>query len=215
MKYDPSKHHRQTIRLKEFDYSSIGYYFMTSCTKNRICLFGDIIDGEMHLNKLGEIVHQAWIDMPSHYPYVQLDAFVIMPNHFHAVVVLTEGCFDKNNESETSNHKNKIGKPVGAGLKPAPTSDSIHRHGLPEIIRAFKTFSARKINTARNTTGASVWQRNYFEHIIRDEEDLDDIRNYIKMNPYNWSTDKENPFIINERQLTNDMDKRKSDRSND
>ena len=195
MRYDPDKHHRRSIRLAEYDYSQVGAYFITVCAHDRRCLFGDIVDGEMRLNVYGKTVRQTWDGLPGHYPHVELDAFVIMPNHIHGVIELTVG--------------------VGAGLKPAPTgpvpiisvttkpvptisTPTIVRHGLPEIVRAFKTFSARQINAMLGTPGIAVWQRNYYEHIIRDEAEWDRIREYIETNPARWADDKENPDATNQ-----------------
>jgi len=125
------------------------------------------------LNDLGKIVDKCWDDLPNHYPHIELDTFVIMPNHIHGIIMLHDD--------------------VGAGLKPAPTRK---RHGLPEIVRAFKTFSSRHINQIRDTTGTPVWQRNYYEHVIRDETSLNDIRQYIIDNPLRWENDEENPTNI-------------------
>jgi len=168
MRFDPDKHHRRSIRLKGYDYSQAGAYFVTICTKARGCLFGEIIDGEMVLNPFGEVVQACWDDLPRHYPHVELDAFVIMPNHAHGIIMIS----------------------VGAGFKPAPT------HGLPEIIRAFKTFSSRRINDLRDMSGVPLWQRNYYEHVIRNEESLNTIRRYIIENPLRWADDPENPASI-------------------
>jgi REP element-mobilizing transposase RayT len=127
-------------------------------------------------------VNECWKDLPDHYGQVLLDEFVAMPNHVHGIIILNDNT-------------------VGAGFKPAPTIDnhdiqhrnSFKHHGLPEIIRAFKTFSARRINQARNTPGIPVWQRNYYEHVIRNEEDLNKVREYISTNPAGWDKDEENP----------------------
>jgi len=120
----------------------------------------------------------VWNELPCHYPHVELDVFVVMPNHIHGVLwLIDEGT-------------------VGAGFKPAPTTISTKpgaRHGLPEIVRALKTFSSRRINDLRGTPGAAVWQRNYHEHVIRSEESLRQIRQYIADNPAHWADDRENP----------------------
>ena len=171
-----NKHHRRSIRLKGFDYAQAGAYFVTVCTHNRACLFGDEVRGEIRLNGAGRLVQSVWGGLPDHYPYIDMDAFVIMPNHVHGIVWLKGS--------------DNVGA-TGAGLKPAPTV----RHGLPEIVRAFKTFSARQINAMRSTFGISVWQRNYFEHIIRNDETLQLIRKYIADNPARWAEDVENPSM--------------------
>ena len=170
MPFDPNIHHRRTIRLKEYDYSQNGLYYVTICTKNRECLFGEVIDGKMITNVYAEILESVWNGLPSHYPNVVLHEHIVMPDHFHAII-------------QIDNDRN-----VGAGFKPAPT-DAEHqsaKHGLPEIVRALKTFSSRKINDLRQTPGISVWQRNYYEHIIRDGIEFVMIENYIMENPLHW-----------------------------
>ncbi|MFN8475657.1 MAG: transposase [Anaerolineae bacterium] len=172
MSYDRNHHHRRSIRLQGYDYSQVGAYFVTVVTRNRECLFGAIVDDVMRLTSLGMVVYSTWNDLPAHYLHVELDAFVVMPNHVHGIIVLSDN----------------VAPPVGAGLKPAPT-----RHTLSEIVRGLKTFSARRINETRGTPGSPVWQRNYYEHIIRDETSLERIRQYIRDNPALWATDAENP----------------------
>jgi len=182
MPYDPHKHHRRSIRLKGYDYGREGAYFVTVCVKGGQCLLGEIVDGEMMLNEYGRILEACWHDLVNHYAHVVLDAFVIMPNHFHFIIVFVEPL-------------------VGAGLRPAPTqineNDShlapTKQHGLPEIVRAIKSFSARRINKCRDATGTPFWQRNYYEHIIRNEHALNAIREYIDNNPLVWEQDKLHP----------------------
>ncbi len=162
---------RKPLRLKEYDYSLEGSYFVTICTKDRENLFAQIVGGEMSLNQYGKIVQSCWEELPNHYSTIMLDEFVVMPNHVHGIIIIIDDV-------------------VGAGLRPAPTRDK--RYPLSEIIRAFKSFSARRINEKRNTLGISVWQRNYYEHIIRNERSLYKIREYIRTNPEQWIGDKEN-----------------------
>lgn len=180
MRYDPDKYHRHSMRLKGYDYSQPGAYFMTIVTQGRACLFGDIVNGEMRLNEYGKIVESTWHDLVNHVAGIVLDAFVVMPNHVHGIVIITSA-------------PDAVGAgSVGAGSEPAPTGKP-KRHGLPEIIRQFKTFSARRINQCRKTGGVAVWQRNYYEHIIRNEQSLNRIRQYILNNPARWAFDRENP----------------------
>jgi REP element-mobilizing transposase RayT len=169
MLFNPEFHHRRSIRLKDYDYSRSGAYFVTICVRQRECLFGEIKSGEMHLNKYGRMVEASWDDLPNHYHHVEIDESIVMPNHIHGIIVLNN---------------------VGAGLKPAPTK----QHGLPEIVRAFKTFSARQINHILNTPGIPLWQRNYYERIIRDERELNAVREYIRQNALKWDEDEENPI---------------------
>jgi putative transposase len=165
-------HHHRLTRLKDYDYSQPSGYFITVCTKNRSCLFGVVDNDRVILNQYGEIIQISGLALPEHYHNVELDVFVIMPNHIHGIIFLTD---------------------VGAGLKPAPTVPVCHCHPLPEIVRGFKTFSSRKINGLRNMSGAALWQRNYYEHVIRRDESLEKIREYIETNPLRWALDKENP----------------------
>lgn len=155
--FSPDIHHRRSIRLKGYDYSQPGGYFVTIASYQREPIFGKIQGHIMLLNQYGKTVHHSWENIPSHYYYVSLDIFIVMPDHIHGIVLIND---------------------VGAGLEPAPTKN----HPLSEIIRAFKTFFAREINGMRGACGVSVWQRNYYEHIIRDEKELDAIRQYINNN---------------------------------
>ena len=134
----------------------------------------------MHLNEAGLFAQAAWEDLQRHYPHVALDAWTIMPNHVHGIVVLTERV---------------KAPPEESGLKPDPTNANAVRHGLPEVVRAFKTFAARRINVFRGAVGAPFWQRNYYEHVIRNEESLNRIRQYILDNPARWHEDPENPAV--------------------
>jgi putative transposase len=167
-----SRGNRRSPRLHGYNYAENGAYFVTICTHNRASLFGEVVEGSAKLNPYGQVVDQCWHDLRLHYSGVELDEFVVMPNHVHGIVVITGG-------------------DVGEGLRPSPTKNK--QHGLPELIRAFKSFSARKINELRGTSGTSVWQRSYYEHIIRNENSLAKVRQYIQLNPLNWELDKENP----------------------
>jgi len=179
MMYNPDDHHRRSIRLKEYDYSQAGAYFVTICVQGRKCLFGNIVAGQMQLNDAGRICISTWNDLPQHYRNVVLDEYIVMPNHFHGIVVLNEapGFIDPIGAGFID--------AVGAGFKPA-----LARHGLSEIVRAFKTFSARKINAQNKTYGVKLWQRNYYEHVIRDDNDYQRAAEYIINNPVKWEEDE-------------------------
>ncbi|MDP9372578.1 MAG: transposase [Chloroflexota bacterium] len=189
MGYDPRVHHRRSIRLKGYDYSQPGAYFVTICVRWRERLLGEVVDGETRPNAYGAIVARCWDDLPRHYPTVELDAFVVMPNHIHGIIVLTD----------------PLPNDVGAGLKPAPPPDGgtparmregveeESRQALSEIVRAFKTFSARRINEARGAVGTPVWQRGYWDHIIRNERSLRRFQTYIIDNPARWEMDQLHP----------------------
>ena len=143
-------------------------------------MLGDIIDGDVTLSDAGQVALECWYDLPNHYEHVELDEYVVMPNHVHGIVVITDSGGDiESNETLT-------------GLKPSPT----RRHSLSEVIRGFKTFSGRRINQLRNRAGEPVWQRNFFEHVIREEKALEMVREYIANNPAKWSEDPDNPHNL-------------------
>lgn len=175
MKYNPDIHHRRSIRLKDYDYSQEGAYFVTICTQNRVCMFGDIVGREMRLNDAGKMVDITWNDLSEHNENILLDSFIVMPNHIHGIIIIV-GAGSKPARAST-------GEKQRAGLEPAPA-------GLPEIVRQLKTFSARRINQIRNSPGIPLWQRNYYERVIRNEHELHKIREYIINNPLNWETDE-------------------------
>jgi len=164
---------RKPIRLRNYDYSHSGYYFVTICTQHRKECFGDIREARMEPNGYGEIVNQCWYDLPRQYPNCLLDSFVIMPNHVHGIIVI-------DNENA-----------VGNGFKPFPT------HGLSEIIRGFKTFSSRRINEKILGNIRFCWQKSFYDHIVRSEKSLGLIREYIQNNPLKWDSDRENPLSKN------------------
>jgi putative transposase len=149
MTYDPDRHHRQSIRRKGYDYAQPGAYYVTLCTIGRMCLFGDVVDGVMALSELGKIVEGCWRELPAHYPHVVLDACVIMPNHVHAVIVLVESRevgADIRFGGEDERVHGEIVRPPDRSA-PVPPS-ALKRHGLPEIVRAFKasaTFRIRRL----------------------------------------------------------------------
>lgn len=160
MKYELNTHHRHSIRLKGYDYTQAGAYFVTICTWQRQSLLGAIANGEMQLSDYGKVACFYWLNLLKYHHHLELDQFVIMPNHIDGILVLADDAACQK------------------------------RHGLPEIIRGFKTFSARHINRMRRMAGVSVWQRGYYEHIIRHEESLTAIREYIIKNPLSWEKDE-------------------------
>jgi len=162
---------RVPLRLPGFDYGCPGAYFVTICTYGRKCTLGDVVQGIFRPSAAGIVVAECWYELPYHYAGVALDSFAVMPNHVHAVVGLLD--------------------PVGAGLKPALAAG---RRTLSEVMRAFKTFSGRRINELCGTGGLPVWQRGFYDHIIRNEKGLSQVRRYIANNPGNWDNDPENWF---------------------
>ena len=172
-------HHRRSSRLQGYDYSQAGAYFVTICTRDRECLLGEITVGadsrvfpEMRLNDAGRAVQQCWIAIPDHFPHVELDVFVVMPNHVHGIVVIVDG-------------RGTACRAPTAEQFGCPVSGSI-----PTIFRSFKSAVTKCINEMRGTRGEKLWQRNYWEHIVRNESELNRIREYIQNNPAQWELDK-------------------------
>jgi len=160
---------RKNLRLKDFDYSSQNAYFITICSQNKGCLFGEVEHDKMHLNQYGIIAEDCWKDLGNHYPGISNDIFMVMPNHVHGTIIVS-------------------GENGREGSKPSPTKPT----HLSEIVRAFKTYSSKGINTLRQTPGIPVWQRSYYEHVIRNENDYREIGEYILNNPAKWANDQEN-----------------------
>ena len=207
MRYDPNKHHRRSIRLKGYDYTQAGVYFVTIVTQNRACLFGDIVAGEVRLNAFGQAVAETWLWLGTQYGYVELDEWVVMPNHLHGIIIITGtgdgrpadggGVGGGSRTAPTVIGATGGGGGVGGGSRTAPTviastAPMVKRKPLGRLIGAFKTVSTKRINEYRGTPGVVVWQRNYYEHIIRDERSLNRIREYIAANPLRWHLDREN-----------------------
>ena len=164
---------RKALRLAEYDYSQNGANFVTVCLKPRLPLLGHLVGAgprpaRVELSPLGRIVEDTWLDLPNHNPGIVLGPFIVMPDHIHGILLLDDTLC-----TETG----------GSGTRPYP---------LPELVRQLKSFSARRINLHRGTPGAPLWQRGYYEHVIRDQADLDAAADYILTNPARrWS--RENP----------------------
>lgn len=182
--------HRHSIRLPTWDYSQIGWYFVTMCVKDHICLFGDIIQGYMQLNTFGKIVDEVWNMLPDRYQHISLGEYAVMPNHFHGIIIVK-----KINATVGAIHELPLQHEIS-------TDDRIHKENdiharremlIPKAIGYFKMNSAKNINILRKRKNTSLWQRNYYEHIIRNEKDYFRIKKYIQDNPKQWSDDKENP----------------------
>ncbi len=188
---DTQARRRRSIRLVAHDYSSPGAYFVTLCTHNRECLLGEIVHDEMRPNDFGRIVQTAWAELPGHYPNVQLDAFVVMPNHVHGIIIITLP--DAAHGPVGAIYELPL-RTLGEPLPPHPPADIRVRRRmlLSRIVGRFKMTTAKAINLARGTHGTPVWQRNYYEHVIRPAHALDRIRAYIVANPARWAMDQYN-----------------------
>ncbi len=230
-RYNPAIHHRRSIRLPGYDYTRPGAYFVTLCVQDRRCVLGEIRRGAMVFSEWGRIVAQTWTWLRDQYPYVALDVWVVMPNHFHGIIVLTDDVrgmgasvagvgtsvagvgafFARVGASVVDVGASVAG--VGASVvdvgarrdaplrydAPQPDAPPIKRKPLGQLIGAFKTVSTKHINAMQGTPGTRFWQRDYYEHIVRDERDLERIRRYIINNPRRWQEDRDN--LTNIRRL--------------
>ncbi len=197
MKYDPDIHHRRSIRLKGYDYSKEGLYFISICTQNRLCLFGEIEKGRMVLNDAGIMIKTVWHEIPEYYNGFNVHEFVVMPNHIHGIVQIisnpkpvgagpracpmsTRACPDVDGQLQK-----RIGQPQGV----APTMS------LSDIVHRIKTLTTKRYtdgvkNNDWSLFDKKLWQRNYYEHIIRDEKSYYQISEYIQTNPLKWQNDE-------------------------
>ena len=182
MTYNPNIHHRRSIRLKGYDYSQAGLYFLTICIRAngiRPNIFGNVIDGKMILNEAGKIVRDEWIKSAEIRKEIEIHEYVVMPNHFHAIVeIVGANGIRPNNNCPNENIANGIcPNDKGAYHAPVPPPP------IGSLVRGFKSSVSKQL-------GYSVWQRNYYEHIIRNEQSYQHIANYIINNPANWRNDK-------------------------
>jgi REP element-mobilizing transposase RayT len=173
---------RKQIRLRDYDYSGDGGYFITICTSNREDLLGGISNQGIELNETGKIVEQWWQKLEIKFTNITLDYHVIMPNHIHGIIMMSEGVMDVGAIHELPLPRGRIER---------------RRMLIPKVIGYFKMNSAKHINILRKATGDPLWQRNYYEHIIRNEKELSRIREYIQNNPLKWDLDRENSLSKN------------------
>ena len=171
------KRQRKSIRLKEFDYSQPGEYFVTICAKNHKCIFGSIVNGQMDLNERGNVVKECWEKIPEHFPNVVLDEYIIMPNHIHGILVLI-GPIVGTRPAVSLLHE-RFGKPVSGSLS--------------TIVRSFKSAVTKRINEMHVRESGQLWQPRYYDRIIRSEKELQNTRDYIANNVITWAFDKDNP----------------------
>ena len=216
--YNPTVHHRHSIRLQRYDYSQAGAYFITICTQNRECLFGEIADEEMKMNDAGQMVQTVWDEMPNRFDGLELDRFVVMPNHIHGIIVLPrrgESCI---RPCATPDIRPCISPGIHFRIHSDPTNGRSTDHGgdhrggdhrgeykirpygtmpgtVGRIIQAFKSITTHEYTNGVKQHGwlpfpGKLWQRNYWEHIIRNESELNRIHEYIKNNPAQWESDR-------------------------
>jgi putative transposase len=198
MGFDPERHHRRSIRWHGHDYAAGGTYFVTICTEGRACLFGEVREAEMHVNAIGLIVEREWMRTGQVRPEVEVDVFGLMPNHLHGLVTINpveDGDVPRGTripEGDVATSSSAQGR--GAHGDQAHSGVPLRRaRSLSSIFGQFTATSTLVINEARGTPGARVWQRGFYEHVVRDGDDFERIAWYIVTNPERWETDDENP----------------------
>jgi putative transposase len=228
MLYNKNIHHRRSIRLKGYDYSQAGLYFITICVQDRKCLFGEIVDGEMILNDAGKMADNEWVKIPERFTNVQLHEYIVMPNHFHAVMEIVGATLVVAQNTHTNpvaqnthtnpvaqnTHTNPVAQnthtnPVAQNETVDPDNETVdNEKGQPQgiapiakpktvgdMVGAFQSIATVEYirgvkQLGWQTFNGKLWQRNYYEHIIRDEQSYQRISDYIINNPKNWKDDK-------------------------
>jgi REP element-mobilizing transposase RayT len=194
----PNLHHRRSIRLKDYDYSSEGAYFITIVTQNRENLFGNIHDDEIQLSDEGQIVWDVWNSLPDRYPSIELDCAIVMPNHFHGIISIVNqippvGAIHElplpDHELPLPDHE----LPLSDHQLPLRENQQSSRRRmlLPLVVGYFKMNTAKRINILHDTQGLPIWQRNYYEHIIVSDKEYVHIEEYILSNLLTWQSDTE------------------------
>lgn len=201
MTYNPAKHNRRSIRLKNYDYSTIGAYYITMVAQHRECLFGEIANNEIILNDAGKMIDKWWYKLQEKFPGVELDKYVIMPNHFHGIIIIVNNgdnvrAIPRNRPDENENVQQTGENTTQTGENTvSPLRIPNKYDGLGRYISWFKRMTTNEYirNVKQNDWkpfDKKLWQRNYYEHIIRDESELNRKRDYIISNPINWKTDE-------------------------
>ncbi|MFZ5878781.1 MAG: transposase [Chloroflexota bacterium] len=220
MKFDPKIHHRRSIRLKGYDYRQAGGYFVTIVTQGRDMLFGEVVNGEMILNDAGEMIVRWWLELPNKFPNVNVDIFVVMPNHFHGIIFIIDDAelsvvgddlrvvpgLGDNGGGENGEYEGEHGgspQPIGSPQQTDSSRRTDSRQKRPnaplsQMIQWFKTMTTNEYirgvkNLGWKPFNGKVWQRDYYEHIIRNPSAADRIARYIEANPARWEKDKDNP----------------------
>jgi REP-associated tyrosine transposase len=198
-KFDPQKHHRRSIRLKGYDYSQAGAYYVTIVAWRRECLFGEVVNKEMRLNKVGKIVEWEWLDLPKRLSYVTLGAHMVMPNHFHGILFIHENVgATRHDQTRLQSGSDALQEISTDGIVRSPLPHGPKPASLSAILAQFKSRVTKRIWKFPELKETPIWQRNYYEHIIRDEIDLKNKTDYIESNPLLWDEDDENPINVGE-----------------
>ena len=202
---------RRSIRLRDYDYAAAGPYFVTLCAYRGRGLFGQFINGRVIVTPVGQIVQSCWDQISSHFPGVTIDAHVIMPNHFHGVLLIHEpGTAPKDTRGEEG-AATACRIPTSAAEEEVPFAPILHEgrtredfaspvnRSLPTILRSFKSAVTRQAHRQPGCRNARIWQRGYYEHIIRSARSLEEVRCYIAQNPLRWPEDPEHPVFVHDR----------------
>jgi putative transposase len=204
-RYDPQRHYRRSVRLKGYDYAGPGAYFVTICVRERECALGRVVDGAMELNDCRRMVATTWQRIPRFFPQVELDAWVVMPNHVHGIIVIVDGVRGRGDAFPSEGHDdesvsgeqelNETKTPFAENVAPTgtPRPAGPPSGSLGAIVSNFKSLTTRRFNRMRKTPGVPLWQRGFYEHIIRNERELDAVRQYIADNPLKWELDRYHP----------------------
>ena len=216
--YDPDRQHRRSLRLKGHDYTQAGAYFVTVVVQGRLPLFGIVVDGQMRLNAAGEMVQRIWNEMPNRFSSIAMDTFISMPNHIHGIIMVGAPLVGAHLPNDaTTTMPEPTTEPAAAGTTAggirtttavenrAPTRGAPTRVGLGDVVGAFKSLTT--LEYARGVRDMNwppfhgrLWQRNFYEHIVRTDESMKKIRQYILDNPTQWAFDRENPMAVNPTQ---------------
>lgn len=196
-KFDPQKHHRRSIRLPEYDYTQPGAYFVTIVAWHRECLFGEVVNEKTKLNNVGEIVQWEWLELPKRLQYIDLGAYVVMPNHFHGILIFHENV-GATRQGLTNAYLGNVVIPnrITDGIDGSPLPRGPQPKSLGAIMAQFKSRVTKRLWKIPALKGTPIWQRNYYEHVIRNEKDLQNKTDYINANPLLWDEDNENPLHI-------------------
>ena len=195
-RFDPKYHHRRSIRLPNYDYRSPGVYFVTICVHQGECLLGEVADGQMLLNELGRVAREFWGSVPGHFASVSVDTFTIMPNHLHAIIEIQPPpkATDSRRRGEVPSPSppNHLQTRRGRATPPLQPS-TLERPTLGQIVAYYQHQTTQTINGLREMPGVPFWQRNYWEHVVRDEDAYNRISRYIHDNPARWEEDQLHP----------------------
>ena len=209
MPHDPNVRHRRSIRLPDYDYSSAGAHFLTVCTRQREALLGEIVADVMEVNEYGRVIADVWAGLSERYPGVETDAFEVMPNHMHGIIIVHPPSENKHIVGAIGRMQFGLESPgaENGAIRELPLQDIRDPHVrrkmlLPKIVGYLKMNAAKRINALCGMAGTPFWQRGYYEHIIRNDRELCAIRRYIAENPLKWALDSENPANARPPQTT-------------